>query len=80
MWALPDFRQWLAQTKIGDIDLTSCNFGGRRPKRTRLRTHAGGLDWMAGPCNKTHPPRHFKELHAPWGRKRGGGVTTAEEA
>jgi len=68
------------QLKGERIDLTSCNFGGKRPKRTRLLTNAKGLAWMAGPCSQTHPPRHFQNLHAPWGRKKGGGFCTAEEA
>ena len=38
---------------VVDVDLTTCNFGGKHNKRTRLRTNTTKFASMGGPCNKT---------------------------
>jgi len=79
-WDLAAVKRLLGKDGVRDISFTACNFGARRPKKTKLRTNAKGLEWMEGPCSQTHPPRYFDKLHAPWGRARGGRFATSEEA
>ena len=80
MWHLPYMVRLLELPGALDTDLTACNFGGRRPKRTRLRSNVPGLQALAGGCSGAHPNRHGDDLHAPWGFGRAGSFATAEEA
>ena len=82
LWLLQGYPELLGEhggMVVKDVDLTACNFGGRRPKRTKLRTNMA-LGALSGPCTGRHPPRFGSELHAPWGVQRDGTFATAEEA
>ena len=81
LWELPAFKgMLLVHPRAVDVVLTSCNYGGSRPKRIRLRTNVAALGRLGGPCTGAHPPRYLGALHAPWGAARVGGFALASEA
>ena len=85
MWDLPGFKDLAGRPDVVDTDVTMCNYGADRDKRTRLRSNSSLLCSMTGKCTGTHGHRHVTddgrmELHKPWGLCRRSGWATAHEA
>ena len=85
MWDLPGFKDLADRADVFDADVTMCNFGADRDKRTRLRSNSRLLCSMSGKCTREHSHRHIDDegrtaLHKPWGLCRSSGWATAHEA
>ena len=53
VWWFPSFARLLDQCGV-DADLTACNFGSERDKKTRFRTPIASMQDLGGPCRGKH--------------------------